>query len=122
MIRRFLLAAVLLAAVLGAVPVAAAGFMKGIEDLPLMPGLVEHEAAGVSFPSQGGRIVEALASGPVARHEVLEFYGAALPELGWGAVGKTTFEREAEVLRIEVTPSEGAPGSTVRFSLSPAAR
>ena len=38
-----------------------AEFVSGFEDLPLMPGLQEHDDTGVSFDTPGGRIIEAYA-------------------------------------------------------------
>ena len=48
-------------------------FISSIDDLPLMPGLVEEEG-GMVFDSPSGRIVEAFATGNVSPGEVLSFY------------------------------------------------
>lgn len=93
------------------------GFVAGVEDLPLMPGLREVTEAGVVFPSPAGRIVEALAVGPAAPEEVRAFYAAALPQLGWKALDTWRYEREGEVLKIEV--GGGGDTITVRFAISP---
>lgn len=96
---------------------AADGFLTGIPDLPLMDGLTEIDAAGVVFDTPEGRIVRAMASGPVRRAAVLRFYAGALPQLGWRAIGGRRFEREGERLELELADQAG--GLTVRFSLSP---
>ena len=117
------LAALLLGLVLGlAAPgagaqTAAQGFLGGVEDLPLMAGLSEVPEARVVFDKPGGRIVEAFAVGKVRAAEVAAFYGAALPQLGWTRVGAGAFEREGEILAIDVADHDS--GVTVRFSISP---
>ena len=93
------------------------GFVAGLEDLPLMDGLVEHRDAGVVFDKPGGRLVEAYASGAAEAAEVAAFYRATLPELGWRRIAEMTFLREGEVLRIHMLAGED--GLTVRFFLSP---
>jgi len=95
-------------------------FVGDIEDLPLMPGLTEITGAGMVFDTPAGRIVQALASGNVSRAQVLAFYAATLPQLGWQPAGKATYRREAEVLVLEFPPPGDAGGLTVRFALSPA--
>ena len=119
-IARAMLAGLVLAA--AAAAFAADEFVAGIEDLPLMPRLAEHADQRVKFDSPGGRVVETLASGAVARGDVLEFYARALPELGWRPVSAGVWARVGERLRIEFPAAQrGAPpGQTlVRFYLAP---
>ncbi len=99
----------------------AAGFVSTIEDLPLMPGLLEEEG-GMVFDSARGRIVEAYATGPVSEAAVREFYDDTLPQLGWRPLGAGTFRRENEILKVEFPGGLGAaPPLTVGFRLMPAA-
>jgi len=94
-------------------------FVSGIDDLPLMAGLSETAGNALVFDSPAGRIVEAEASGPASREEVLRFYGATLPELGWRRDGEATFSRQRETLHLEIT---GGPDSlSVKFILAPRA-
>lgn len=94
-------------------------FISTIEDLPLMPGLVE-EAGGMVFDSPGGRIVEAFATGEVSQGAVRDFYGETLPQLGWRPLGVGVYQREREILKVEFPGGPGAaPPLTVGFSLSP---
>ncbi len=97
-------------------------FVSGIEDLPLMPGLEEDSEGRMVFDTAAGRIVEAYASGPVSRAEVLDFYAATLPQLGWKREGEAAFRRENEILVLEFSGNKAAPAPalTVRFALSPA--
>ena len=99
----------------------AAGFVSTIEDLPLMPGLIEEEG-GLVFDSARGRIVEAYATGPVSAGAVRDFYDETLPQLGWRRLGDSVFRRENEILKVEFPGGPGAaPPLTVGFRLMPAA-
>ena len=98
-----------------------AGFVSTIEDLPLMPGLIEEEG-GMVFDSARGRIVEAFATGPFSEGAVRAFYDETLPQLGWRPLGQGTFRRENEILMVEFPGGPGAaPPLTVGFRLMPAA-
>ncbi|WP_404382063.1 hypothetical protein [Caenispirillum salinarum] len=98
-----------------------AAFLDGFEDLPLMPSLSQQTDRTTVFDSPYGRIVEAYASGRATPGQVLDFYGATLPQLGWTRQDARVFRREGEVLRIEFSrPSPGgAPALLVRFEVSP---
>jgi len=93
-------------------------FVSGIDDLPLMAGLVEQPGSALVFDSPSGRIVESEASGALSRAEVMAFYVATLPELGWRRQGETAFARQGETLTLEIAERTG--GVVVRFVLSPA--
>ncbi len=92
-------------------------FLKGLDDLPLTPGLREIKDAGVVFDKPEGRIVEAYAEGRLSVAKVRSFYAATLPQLGWRAEGAGRYRREGEVLSIGFRAT--GKGLTVRFSLSP---
>lgn len=96
-----------------------AGFIAGVEDLPLMPGLKEIVGAGLVFDKPEGRIVEAYASGSLSAEAVLAFYGRSLPELGWKAASSAAYHREGERLDLEVLGRDASGTLVVRFSLSP---
>ncbi len=113
-IRHFVTALVL---TLAALPAWAEGFLAAYEDLPLAPGLTEVAGAGVSFDSPAGRIVEAYGHGAVKVADILKFYAATLPQLGWTRESDTRYRREAEVLRLD--PVAERQGLTVRFTVSP---
>ena len=123
--RLFILVAVLavgLAAACGAAAQdARVAFVSGIEDLPLMPGLAEIDETAMVFDTPGGRIIEALTSGPVSRDQVVRFYAATLPQLGWSADGETLFRREGETLELHFSDPPVVAGQlAVRFALAPA--
>ena len=96
---------------------AAVAYVAGVEDLPLMPGLVEVVGAGVVFDKPAGRIVETYVQGQVDREAVLRFYRRSLPPLGWEALGETRFRREGEELGLDFVSEEGP--LVLRFSLRP---
>jgi hypothetical protein len=96
-------------------------FVSDIEDLPLMPGLAEIDETAMVFDTPGGRIIEALTSGPVSRDQVVRFYAATLPQLGWSADGETLFRREGETLELHFSDPPVVSGQlAVRFALAPA--
>jgi hypothetical protein len=110
--------------VLGSSAYAADGFVAGIDDLPLMPGLRGLPGDVTVFDAPGGRIVEAWAEGTTNREAVLSFYNATLPQLGWTTLAPGLFRREGEALRLEFPPAgPGGPQTAgrlvVRFYLSP---
>ncbi len=114
------LLAVLLLAGLAATPLRAGetGFLAGIEDLPIMPGLEELTDQGLVFDKPEGRIVEAFAEGDLAADDVAVFYRRTLPELGWQAESEGLYRREGEVLSIEVQGTHNG-GVLVAFRLAP---
>jgi len=111
----------LLSAGLTAAPARAdGGYVGGIDDLPLMPGLVEDTQSGLVFRSPAGRIVDAYAAGRVRADRVADFYAEVLPQLGWRRIDSEYFARDGEILEIEALPEvTDANRVTVRFSLSP---
>lgn len=92
-------------------------FLSRLEDLPLAPGLSEDSAAGLSFDSASGRIVEAYARGDLTEDQVLRFYQETLPQLGWTADNERQYRRGGERLRLELMRS--GQKLTVHYSLSP---
>lgn len=92
------------------------GFVAGVADLPLMPGLAEMPDRGLIFDKPGGRIVEAYAAGTVTRDAVASFYDTTLPQLGWQRDGGG-YLREGE--RLELTLTEASGLVTVQFRVFP---
>ena len=95
-------------------------FVEGIDDLPLMPGLVGIADQSLVFDKPDGRIVQAVATGRVRASAVRNFYADTAPQLGWKSAGEGRFTRDGESLRIELIDA-GAPGGalTVRFLVNP---
>ncbi len=114
---RRLATAFVLTLLLGAGSARAEAFLSAYEDLPLPPGLTEAMGSGVSFDSPSGRIVEAYAHGAAKAADILKFYAATLPQLGWTRESDRLYRREAEVLRLET--SHDRAGTTLRFTISP---
>lgn len=95
----------------------ASGFLQYSEDLPLAPGLTEQLEDGLVFDAPGGRIVEAYARGAVKAADVLKFYAATLPQLGWVRDSDLTYRRDTEKLRLDLNPQGHV--LLVHFTLSP---
>lgn len=96
---------------------AAEGYLAGIPDLPLMPGLREVPDSGLIFDKPQGRIVEAYAVGAATPQAVTAFYDETLPQLGWRREQPGAYLREGERLSLEFVRS--AEGVTVLFRLFP---
>ncbi|NQV84413.1 MAG: hypothetical protein HQ494_11400 [Rhodospirillales bacterium] len=99
-------------------------FITVLDDLPLVPGLVEDTESGTVFDTARGRIVEVFASGALNKSRVLAFYDDTLPQLGWRRVASGVFQREGESLSLEFslgldTGSGSTPVLTVGFRLMP---
>lgn len=97
-------------------------FLVGLEDVPLMPGLVQLADQGSIFDAPSGRIAELYAAGRVAREDVRGFYARTLPQLGWQAQGADRFTRDGEMLRLEFPTAPTGSGTrelVVRFYLFP---
>ncbi len=101
---------------------AATGYLAGADDLPLMAGFEEVSGSAMNFDTPGGRIMEVQAVGSADRNQVVEFYAAALPQLGWHklAAGQSRlrFERDEEILVIEVGAGDGG-ASLLQFQIAP---
>jgi len=98
-------------------------YLSGIEDVPLMEGLAEDTEAGVVFDKPSGRIVEAVAAGKPSPEDVMKFYRATLPELGWkvgmilSGTDSIMFQRDQETLTLSLSRQKDL--TVVRFSLAP---
>src|SRR5690606_33126736 len=58
-------------------------FLQGIEDVPLMPGLLEMPEESIIFDKPGGRIMESTAvTETLNAGSIRAFYEATLPQLG----------------------------------------
>lgn len=118
MLLRTNLFALAILLVLAAMPAGAeSAYLADIDDLPLAEGLVEDPSARVVFDKPAGRIVEAVARGPVAANTVRSFYMQTLPALGWRAVAGGVWARGGEQLKIEIGPD--GPPVVVRFAITP---
>lgn len=92
-------------------------FLRGINDLPLMPGLQEDLGASIIFEKPNGRIIVALATGNESIKSVRDFYTKTLPQLGWDNIDGGVFQRSGE--RLTLTIHEENNTTSVRFSVRP---
>lgn len=98
-------------------------FSAHIQDMPLMPGLVELEDQGLSFDKPQGRIAQSAALMRAGDEDLIRrFYAETLPQLGWAHDGGDSYRRNGEILRFSFeSVGEGAEAETVlRFSVGPA--
>ena len=101
---------VLLSLVLSFTKVEAA-FVEGLEDLPVMEGLVQEPNDAISFGNEESRLVEAVLTGKkLTFDKVKTFYKNTLPQMGWTYQGMREntiiFEREGEVVEISKEDSD----------------
>ncbi len=92
-----------------ALGLAADGFVPGVADLPLMPGMIAGNDGGeVTFDSPEGRIVDVTAQSTTPWAAIRAFYDETLQQLGWQVVGNSasgvTYQRDAERLLLEHLP------------------
>jgi len=97
---------------------AAPAFLSVAEDIPLMPGLTENREIATQFDKPEGRISSAEARGALQRRAVSAFYAAALPQLGWQALGPDSYGREAETLSLGYEGRDGV-SLVVHFEIKP---
>ncbi len=99
----------------------ASSFISVIPDLPLIEGLQEDTDAAVVFETASGRIAETVVQGQMTPQKVVNFYAAALPQLGWRLISTVRYQREGEILTFNVSPLEGQDGQIiVEIKLAPA--
>ncbi|MFC7048110.1 hypothetical protein [Emcibacter nanhaiensis] len=70
-------------------------FMEDL-DLPLFPGTSEVEEERVVFDSPGGRIIKAMATGPVSAQAAYDYYRVVVPSLGWDVSEQPVPEEQCE--------------------------
>ena len=78
-------------------------FIDGLEDVPLMSGLIQQTEKTISFGNEEARFVEIyLTSSKVGFKKVEHFYIESLPQLGWVYQGtddnSIIFYRDSESL------------------------
>ncbi len=118
--KRFIFAALMAPWLLSLMPPkghADGGFLPGVEDLPLMPGLREIPEATLIFDKPAGRLVRAMARGESNPAALWRFYDETLPQLGWRRLATGYFVRDGEGLRITV--ENNGTTLTVRFAIAP---
>ena len=93
-------------------------FFSVIEDLPIMPKLVEDIAAAMSFESSAGRVAEVEANGLASSAAIDAYYKQSLPQLGWLLQANGSYRRGNELLAIEVKAGLGG-AVKVLFHLGP---
>ena len=93
-------------------------FLDTIEDLPLAPGMDEINSANIIFETATGRIAEAQALGKNNPITIRDFYRKTLPQLGWTRISTGIYQRENEILKIEISTLKNS-NTKIIFSLKP---
>ena len=93
-------------------------FFSVIEDLPVMPQLVEDTDAAMTFESSAGRVAEVEANGLASSDAINVYYKQSLPQLGWLPQANGSYRRGNELLAIEVKTGTGGTVK-VLFHLGP---
>ena len=91
-------------------------FLEGIPDLPLAPKAQELPEEAVLFDTPAGHYMEVVLS-TAAPAEVLAYYRAVLPALGWQAE-RDGFRKQADWLKISLSGAENL--NRIIISIQPA--
>ena len=94
-------------------------FFSVIEDLPVMPQLVEDTDAAMTFESSAGRVAEVEANGLASSDAIDAYYKQSLPQLGWLPQANGSYRRGDELLAVVVKAGLGG-AVKVHFHLGPA--
>lgn len=91
-------------------------FFTTLPDVPKMPGLIEQTESSIVFDKPEGRIIEmhAVKQG-ITNEDVIIYYGATLPQFGWGRTDKGAFFRDGEFLII----NQDDENNSVKFLIKP---
>lgn len=92
------------------------GYFDAVDDLPIPEPLTEVADQSLVFDSPAGRIVAAVAVGPMSVDAVRAYYRGALPPLGWEARGADRYEREGEILVLGYEVADGQVSVRIRLS------
>ena len=84
-------------------------FFESLPDVPIMKGLEELSEFDISYDKPQGRITESLAAmgDNISDSEVISFYAATLPQLGWKRINDTAYERGNEHLEFKIDSERG---------------
>ncbi|MDR1693678.1 MAG: hypothetical protein LBR70_00595 [Lactobacillaceae bacterium] len=89
----------------------ATDFIEGMEDVPMMSGLMQTESDSIAFGNEESRFIETYLSGDFSFSEVEDFYLETLPQLGWSFESRKqnalSFKRDKDV--IDIVREEASP-------------
>ncbi len=96
----------------------ASTFLINIPDVPLMDGMVERHDQGFVFDAPEGRVAQSVVLyRGLTPENIMEFYKAALPQLGWEAQKTGVFKRGGDQLTVKIDKVDSQ--NVVVFDLSP---
>ncbi|MCK5284708.1 MAG: hypothetical protein KAJ86_03885 [Alphaproteobacteria bacterium] len=83
-------------------------FFVSLQDIPLMPGLVELADQTLVFDKPEGRIIEVVSYiQGISFDEIMSYYESVLPQFGWIKTGEKFFVRGDELLQMCFENHEG---------------
>jgi len=78
-------------------------FFEALYDVPVMAGLEEVPELSMKFHKPDRRISQAGALAKnISKNEILAFYAATLPQMGWSKIQLNQYDRDGERLTILV--------------------
>lgn len=78
-------------------------FVEGTEDLPLYKGLIINKDKFIIYEDVTGSILHVEYTGKfIDAQKVEKFYKRSLPEFGWNNIKIMEYERDGELLNIEI--------------------
>ena len=93
-------------------------FFQTLYDVPRMAELTEIADGAVFFDKPNGRIAQALAFAEgVGREDIIKFYDAVLPQMGWRPISTGQYQRESDKLLIKFDKRDEA--LLVKFTIRP---
>jgi hypothetical protein len=93
-------------------------FFQTINDVPVMPGLLELDEDAVIFDKAEGRIAKGSAVGKyVEIEDIHRFYAQTLPQLGWQQKNPGYYVRDDEYLKMSLKKNQSF--NFVHFSVGP---
>ncbi len=93
-------------------------YLTALPDVPLMAQMQEIRDSDVVFDKAQGRIVEeTVKASKLTPQQIVNFYQATLPALGWKTINPQRFSRNGEqlIVNLDKLKDEGL----VKFSVSP---
>lgn len=95
-------------------------YVPGTEDIPVFFGFKAVENSLLSYDSVDGRIIDVeFSSDKTSAKNVRNFYEVTLPQLGWHKRQYQIYEREGEVLKLNILEKNNL--TFLKFTIRPSA-
>ena len=94
-------------------------YIPGINDLPAPQGFTLKAGSSNIFDVKEGKIVDAIFEGKADKLDIIAFYRQTLPPLGWDILPDNKFERNGEILKIDLYEDIFSGGTQITYQLRP---